>query len=187
VSASPGREVAGAAGTAAAGTAADGTAAAAGTAADGRGPSDAPGDPLDRLASALRAHVDARRRAEGRLASFAFTERPRIAGPEPSHAAGTTADWDYFVGVALRVAGEPTTLRALQALRADARPLERLGGDLGSPTHDPLAIGDWIGGLASAGLVSRELESNRVSLTPLGEAIVDLVSEVTRRAGAMGR
>ena len=53
--------------------------------------------------------------------------------------------------------------------------------------HDRLVAADRVGRLASAGLVGRELESDRVALTPLGEALLDLVADLERRVGASGR
>lgn len=143
---------------------------------------------LERLATAVRTRVDARQAAEMRLASFAFDERPA------NDRSGWTAvadeapvDWRYFVLRALGALGDPDTVRVLDALRGEDRPLEALMGTTEPAVRDRLAAGDRVGGLASAGLVGRELESDRVSLTPLGEALLDLVAALERRAGAPQR
>lgn len=148
-------------------------------------PSDVPDDVVGRLATALRGRVETARQSEARLAAFAFTERPAVhSARSPTEPQETSADWEYFVASAFRAAGDPTTLRTLQVLRGGPGRLDDLAGFVGSETLGRLAISDWVGGLASAGLVSRELESNRVSLTPLGASLVDLVAETGRRARA---
>lgn len=142
-------------------------------------------DPVGRLAVALRARVEAQRRAEDRLASFAFTEGPaRNLPASPAGAPGESVDWRYFASAALRAVSDPTTLSMLEEVRGDGRPIHELAGLPGSGIHDHLAVTDRIGRLASAGLVVRELESDRISLTGLGEALLDLVVEIERRAGA---
>lgn len=143
------------------------------------------GDLVERVAVALRDRVAAQRRAEERIASFAFTEGRAPDTPDPGTSGDLTAgDWCYFAGRALRLAGEPWTLQLLEALRAGGRSIDEIAASGGPGPHDRLAAADWVGGLASAGLVARELESGRISLTPLGEALRDLVAEIARRADA---
>jgi hypothetical protein len=144
-------------------------------------------DMVARLSAALRVRVDAERRAQDRLASFAFSEQAPTRQPGLDEPGAADIDWQYFVARTLRIVGEPKTLAVLDALRGDALPLDELAGLLEPGTRDRLAFSDWIGGLASAGLVTRELESNRVSIAPLGEALADLVAEVGRRARAESR
>lgn len=151
-------------------------------------PDDAADALLERFATAIRTRVGARQAAEMQLASFAFSERPT------SDRAGWTAvadeapvEWRYFVLRALGALGDPDTVRVLDALRGEDRPLAELMGAIEPAVRDRLAAGDRVGGLASAGLVGRELESDRVSLTPLGEALLDLVAVLERRAGASQR
>lgn len=139
---------------------------------------------VDRLAAALRAHVDARRRAEERLASFAFSERQGSAvpeaGDEPTDGASTRR---HFAARTLRVAGDPGALRLLDRLRDGPVAASELGGAVDPDERSRLALVDRIGELAAAGLVTRELERDEVRLAPLGEAVLDLVAEIERREG----
>jgi len=143
---------------------------------------------MDRLAAAIRTRVDARLAAEARLASFAFSEQP-AAGRSPSTALAddVPVDWRYFVLRAIGALGDPDSVRILDALRGDGLPLETLMGAIEPVAHDRLVAADRVGALASAGLVGRELESDRVTLTPLGAALLDLVADLERRAGARQR
>jgi hypothetical protein len=135
---------------------------------------------LDRLGEAIRGRVDSRLAAETRLASFAFGESPSTPPSGPPEAAAT--DWQYFTTRALAAVAEPDAFPILEALRGDGLPLpslERLVSPLG---RDRLAVADRIGDLAAAGLVGRELESDIVALTPLGEALLGLIDEISTRA-----
>jgi hypothetical protein len=133
---------------------------------------------VDRLAAALRAHVDARRRAEEQLAAFAFTERP-------SSAAGNDAepdpvDWRWFVAGTLHAAGQSGTLRLLEALRDGPLSIADAARDLDPARRGRLALVEQVGALAAAGLVARELARDEVSLAPLGASVLDLVTEIER-------
>jgi hypothetical protein len=157
---------------------------------------------VDRLAAALHAHVDARRRADERLASFAFSERPdrgtppggAPSGGAPSAGAPSggdrdatragVTDWRYFATRTLRLAGDPGTLRLLDRLRDGAVGTANLADALDPDERGHLALVERIGDLAAAGLVARELGRDEVRLAPLGEAVLDLVAEIERRAGA---
>lgn len=140
-------------------------------------------DVVGQLAAALWDRVESQRRADDRLASFAFSEGPATGRTEsPVGQPDVVVDWPYFVLRAFRVLSEPATLPVLDAVRGDGRSLDELVGLVGSGTGDRLAAVDRVGGLASAGLAIRELETDRVRLTPLGEALLDLVAEVARRA-----
>ena len=145
-----------------------------------------PGDDLvGQVAASLRARVDAQRLAEDRLASFAFSEEPVTRRPAPpGEEVQAGVDWSYFALQAMRVLSEPTTVTILERLRGEGRLLDELVGLVGTGMTDRLSAGDRIGGLASAGLAARELESDRVTLTPLGEALLELVAEIARRAAA---
>lgn len=138
-------------------------------------------DLVVRLARALRMRVDSQRRAQQRLAAFAFTEAPASRPSDAAAAADSASDAEYFLATAIRSSGDPATLRMLQGLRGGGRPLDELESPA-SAGSGRLALADWIGSLTSAGLIVRELERDDVSLTPLGEALVDLVAEVVRRA-----
>lgn len=142
------------------------------------------GSVVDRLSAALRAHVDARRRAEERLSSFAFSERPGASIPGAADdATDGSPDWRHFAARTLRVAGDPGALRVLDRLRDGPVATAVLAGALDPDERGRLALVDRIGELAAAGLVARELERDEVTLAPLGEAVLDLVAEIERREG----
>lgn len=136
---------------------------------------------LDRVAAAIRGRVDARRATETQLGAFAFREGRATTDRDDRDDSGP-ADWRYFVTRALAAVAEPDAVAILEALRGDGLPLaslERLVSPLG---RDRLAAADRIGDLAAAGLVGRELASDIVALTPLGEALLGLVDELSTRA-----
>lgn len=136
---------------------------------------------LDALGAGLRRRVLERRRAAERLADFVFTEG--AAGPDRGQGI-TPTDWRYFVARTLASAGDPATLALLEELAGGDRPVAELAERRGATFGDRLAVADWIGGLASAGLVGHELASDRVSLTELGQAVLALVREWEHRASA---
>ncbi|HEX2754912.1 MAG TPA: hypothetical protein VHM48_05585 [Candidatus Limnocylindrales bacterium] len=153
---------------------------------------------LDRLAAAVAARVRGRRTAEERLGAFAFHEGPRHgrqAGMAPldrstadeSTPDSAAIDWRYFVLRALTALGDPDAVRILEALPPDGRPLDALVGLVEPDVPDPVAAADRIGRLAAAGLVGRDLESDHVSLLPLGEVLLELVRDVARRASVADR
>lgn len=131
---------------------------------------------LEALAVNLRARVREQRRAEERLAGFAFREGGPAVGSGESGAA-PAIDWRYYLARTFREASEPATLALLLRLR----PAERSLRDLG---EDHLAVADQVGRLATAGLVSRPLDSERVSLAPLGEAVLALYDALEARLTA---
>ncbi len=146
-------------------------------------------DTLEALAAGLRRRVDEQRRAEERLADFAFSE---TGAAQPSGRATTTAPpapvtaWRYYVARTLHAAGEPGTLQLLERLRGggpvtiaelaadDAGVGDRVAGDRA-------AVADVIGGLAVVGFVTRDLETNRVALAPLGFAVLGIVDALEHR------
>jgi hypothetical protein len=138
---------------------------------------------VDALAVGLRQRVLEQRRAAERLADFAFTEGPleRDRG-----ATDGPTDWRYFVTRTLAAAGQPATIALLEALADGDRPLAELAGPGDAGARDPLALADRVGGLSAAGLVDRELVSDRVALTGLGRAVLELVREWETRAAAVG-
>lgn len=140
---------------------------------------------LDRLALAVRVRVAGRRAAETRLAEFAFTEKRAGDGPDRA-AAGLAgaSDLGYFVRRALAALGDPAAVQVLGALRQGDRPLDGLMSLIEPAVRDRLVASDLVGGLASAGLASRDLESDQVALTSLGMALLDLVADLERRATA---
>lgn len=153
---------------------------------------------LDRLAAAIAARVRGRRTAEERLGAFAFHEEPsngrpgEIAGVARSTTSAAVpgsapVDWRYFAVRALGVLADPELLRILEAIPADGRPFGELVGLMEPAVPDRVAAADRVGRLAAAGLVGRDLESDRVSLLPLGEVLLELVADVARRAGFADR
>jgi hypothetical protein len=136
---------------------------------------------LDALAAGLRRRVVERRRSAQRLADFVFTEG--AAGPDRGPTTAPT-DWRYFVARTLASAGDPTTIGLLEELAGGERSVAELAERWSATNGDRLAMADWIGGLASAGLVGHELASDRVALTELGGAVLALVREWERRAAA---
>lgn len=138
-----------------------------------------PGDELlDAFAAALRAWVGRQAAAEERLTSFAFREgQAAIDLPTPT-------SWSPLAMHVLAAASDSVTIRFLRAVRGDGRTVESLApaGMLGLDAGDRVALAARIGVLAATGLVGRELESDRVTATPLGEAALDLIDDIERRA-----
>lgn len=140
---------------------------------------------LDALADGIGRRADERRRAEERLADFAFTERTagRADSDEVSGAAKAAAPgaaWRYHVGRTLRIAGDPAALALLARLRDG--PLGVALVAAGPPFEgDRVAAADWLGGLAAAGFVTREMEADRVAMAPLGAASLALVEALEGR------
>ncbi len=139
---------------------------------------------LDALAAGLRRRADEQRRAEERLASFAFREEASPDGGASPARSGATS-WRYHVTRAMRIAGDPAVLTLLEALRGGPLPLPEVSSgayaDAQLVAGDPVAAADWIGALAAAGFVTRELETDRVAIAPLGLATLALVGELERR------
>lgn len=131
---------------------------------------------LDALAAALRRRVDERRRAQDRLASFAFRETDDGPAADP-----VVTAWSVHLTRALGAAADPATLELLGRLRAGPLPLDE-AASVCRASGDRLAASSWLGDVAADGLVSHELATGHVELTALGEAILDLVDEVARRA-----
>lgn len=118
---------------------------------------------------ALTAWLTHQATAEERLTSFAFREgQPAIElAPASSHAAVRRWLLEIVSGrdVAAFLASVDGAGRAMTALSDD--------GALGLTPGDRVAIAARVGVLAAAGLVARELETDRVALTALGRAALD--------------
>lgn len=133
---------------------------------------------LEALASALKAWVGRQAVAEERLTSFAFREGQAAIGvPAPT-------SFGPLATQILAIACDPGTIRFLHAVSGDGRTIESLApaGMLGLDPGDRVALAARVGALAAAGLVGRELESDRVAATPLGQAVLHLVDDIERRA-----
>lgn len=130
--------------------------------------------------SALEAWLARQATAEERLTSFAFREgQPPAIIPVPtSHDAlrhwivGVVAD--SGVAAFLRALGDSGRLTADLAAE----------GVLGMQPGDRVALAARIGVLAAGGLVTRELESDRITVTDLGKAALALADAVTGSADA---
>ena len=133
---------------------------------------------LEAFASALRSWVRRQAVAEERLTSFAFREgQAAIEVPTPT-------SFGPLATQILAAACDPATIRFLRAVRGDGRTIESLApaGMLGLDPGDRVAVAARVGALAAAGLVGRELESDRVTATPLGEAVLDLIGDIAGRS-----
>lgn len=153
---------------------------------------------LDRLAAAIAARVRGRQTAEERLGAFAFHEEPSngrtgdVAAVARSTASAAVpgsdqVDWRYFVVRALGVLADPELLRILEAIPSGGRPFDELVRLVDPSVPDRVAAADRVGRLAAAGLVGRDLESDCVSLLPLGDVLLELVADLARRTGSAGR
>lgn len=130
------------------------------------------------VAAALRQRVGELARAEAQRASFVFREG--VAGRTP--AAAEEPAWVVHLARAVHAATEPSALDLLRSLRGEPRTTGEIALSV-RPGGDRLAAGAWIGDLAAAGLVGRDLETDAVALAPLGEAILDLLEAAGRLAG----
>jgi hypothetical protein len=132
-------------------------------------------DPLQAIADGLRLRVTELAQAEEQLARFAFTE----AAGEPERGAGDPP-WRHFAERVLAVAGDRVGMGLLQRLDTEGpATVTTLCGWLEA---DRLAVIDRLNHLTHVGCVSRDLESDRVTATGLGQALVALVDEISRRA-----
>lgn len=138
-----------------------------------------PGGLLAGLAAGLRRRVAERGQAEARLADFVFHEG---SGDGGQRTLVEPADWRYFVSRTLAAAGERGTLDLLERLSSGAETIATLERDRPAGLDGGLATVDRIGGLAAAGLVSRDLETGRVGLTALGSAVLAFAQTWERRA-----
>jgi len=147
-----------------------------------RGPRPDDGALVGALSAGLGAWIAQAMRAEDRLATFAFREGgPRVDLPAPT-------SLRFFIGRLLGAAGDPATLRLLEATRDGAVPMAELlrRDDLGVERGDRVALAERIADAASGGLVGRELEGDRVACTPLGTALLDLVEALEAGVSSAG-
>jgi len=110
--------------------------------------------------------------AEERLTAFAFREgQPGIEVPAPSsHVA--------FRGWIMATVADPPVQAFLRLLGADGRPMAELvaAGAFGLEPGDRVALAARLGVLAASGLITRDLEEDRVAVTVLGQAALGLAS-----------
>jgi hypothetical protein len=109
---------------------------------------------------------------EERLTSFAFREeQPGVSIPSPSSQAALRR---WIVGTV----ADPEIAALLRLLEADGQPTADLAaaGVLGLRPGDRVALAARVGVLAANGLVARDLEADRVTLTALGRAALGLAA-----------
>lgn len=135
-------------------------------------------DPLQAIADGLRQRVGELAQAEEQLARFAFTE----AAGGPERAAGEPP-WRHFASRVLAVAGDSVTMGLLQRLDAEGPATVTVLGQW--LEADRLAVIDRLNHLMHVGCVSRDLETDRVTVTALGQALVTLIDDISRRAGSV--
>lgn len=136
-------------------------------------------DPLQGIADGLRHRVTELAQAEEQLARFAFSEE--AGGPERGGAG--EPPWRHFAERALAVAGDKVSVELLERLDKEGpATVAALGVWLAA---DRLAVIDRLNHLTHVGCVSRDLETDRVTVTGLGQALVALVEEISHRAGSV--
>lgn len=113
--------------------------------------------------------------AEERLTSFAFREAQPAVSIEPPTSHEAIRDW------ILGVVADPKVGAALRGLGDSGRSMADLSAEglLGLHPGDRVALAARIGVLAAGGLVTRELESDRVAITELGKAALALADAGT--------
>jgi len=120
--------------------------------------------------AALGAWLSRQAAAEERLTSFAFHEGlPIVDVPSPSsHVA--------LRGWIMATIADPQVAAFLGTVAGDGRPTADLaaGGAFGLEPGDRVALAARVGVLAASGLVARDLEGDRVTLTELGRAALAL-------------
>jgi hypothetical protein len=136
---------------------------------------DALAEAVGHIASGLRARAAQVARAEAQLAAFAWKEDD--AGTQASEGGmGLSA----MLVRAVRWALDGDTYPVLRALAVDGdATVGTLAGRMGV---DRLAAVDRVGAWTQAGLVGRDLETDRVGLTELGVGIVELMEQLVRAA-----
>ena len=131
--------------------------------------------------SALAAWLARQEAAEERLTSFAFREgQPPVSiAPSTSHEA--LRRW------VLGVVAAPEVAALLRALGESGRLTADLTaeGVLGMHPGDRVALAARIGVLAAGGLVTRELESDRITVTDLGRAALALADSAALQTDAL--
>lgn len=138
---------------------------------------------IDDLVAGIGLSVRQAALAEERLAAFAFHEGG------PSRELSPPSSGRYFIGRALAAAGDPALVRLLELCGAAGVSMTDLleQGDLGVQPGDRVALAERVAEGAARGLVTRELEGDRVARTPLGSALLGLVDALEARLGEAGQ
>lgn len=127
------------------------------------------------LARALAARLRDAIAAGEQLASFAFTEGAPAPGPELSDGDELAVAHDFLLRVLAGI-GDPLNWELLAAVVPDGGiGLDQLASQVGRPR---LAVAERVAALIQLGLVSRDLERDRVCASPAGDALFELVCEL---------
>ncbi|MCG6958107.1 MAG: hypothetical protein LJF04_19130 [Gemmatimonadetes bacterium] len=138
--------------------------------------SQTPDTPMAVMARGLARRMAQVRTAEERLSSFIWKE----GGPAHGNPDGVS-DATSWVARVLHVATEGDNHRLLNLIAGgEDATVGTLAGVLGRGHTE---VADRVSALIQAGLVARDLESDRVGLTELGGGVVELVSDVAGRIG----
>ncbi len=126
----------------------------------------------DAFDAALTAWLTRQATAEERLTSFAFRENLPIVEVHPASSQVALRGWIMATVADRQVAA------FLEQVAADGRPMAELAADraFGLQAGDRVALAARVGVLAASGLVARDLEGDRITLTELGRAAMALVA-----------
>lgn len=127
------------------------------------------------LARALAARLRDATAAGEQLASFAFAEGATAPSPELSDGDELAVAHDFLLR-ALGGVSDPVNWQVLAAVvPAGGVGLDDLATQLQRPR---LAVTERVNGLIQLGLVSRDLEHDRVCGSPAGDALFELICEL---------
>ena len=127
------------------------------------------------LARALAARLRDATAAGEQLASFAFAEGAEPPGPELADGDELAVAHDFLLRVLAGVS-DPLNWQVLAAVvPAGGVGIDDLAAQMQRPR---LALTERVNGLIQVGLVSRDLEHDRVCASPAGDALFELVCEL---------
>jgi len=138
-------------------------------------------NPAPAFDAALRTWLARQTAAEERLTSFAFREgQPAVAVPAPT----SHAELRRWI---LATAADPAVAALLRRLADADRSMDELAGEgaLGVRPGDRVSLAARVGVLAATGLVTRDLEADRVGLTDLGRAALESMPVTTAALESM--
>lgn len=136
------------------------------------------------LARGLAARLRDAVAAADRIATFAFETAP--AEPVPSQLAdGEEAATAYdFVLRVLRAAGEPLNVRILARARAAGEEGERLAVVADGLGLTRMALIERANDLIQLGLLGRDVQADRLRISPAGAALLDTIAELEAEIAA---
>lgn len=134
---------------------------------------------LELIGTGLGARLRALAAALDRLDSFAF--RPERAEPDPGALTGEEADGVALALVlrALRIAFDPSGWRILTLVADGDATTAQIATALAAPR---MVAWEQVNDLLQVGLVSRELDGDRVGITEAGSGLVDVVGRLADAA-----